>query len=234
MKPYTDITVLVDRSGSMRSIKSAMESAYEEFLLQHRSVPTTRLTLIQFDRNHMVDSPILDVVYENVPVGEAAAMTLEPRGNTPLLDAVCQSVDRTGKRFGDMPESERPDQVLFVVITDGQENASQEFKLADVRERLARQQDTYKWKFLFLGANQDMFAEAASMGVPMAAAVNFSGSAMAVRGMSPGLALSTLRYANRTATEPRFTAAEREAALDDHDKHKASPSSAPGRPPQEP
>ncbi|MBX4181774.1 VWA domain-containing protein, partial [Candidatus Parcubacteria bacterium] len=161
MKQYTDITVLVDRSGSMASIKETTETAFKSFLKEHRAIESTRISLIQFDS---IDPQYIQ--YMNVPIGAAENLNLKPRGSTPLLDALCTAIDNTGRRYAGMETNERPDQVLFVVITDGQENASRTFKRSDVKKRIDTQSETYKWQFLYLGANQDAFAEAASLGIP--------------------------------------------------------------------
>jgi hypothetical protein len=219
MKEYTDITVFVDRSGSMSSIKSTMESAYDEFLMQHRQTPSTRLTLIQF--NHVPPTP--EIVYEDKPVADAGRLVLEPRGNTPLLDALCRAIDQTGTRLGALG-SDCPDQILFIVITDGAENASREFRREDVRHRIQTQSVVYKWQFVFLGANQDMFAEAATFGVPMAAAVNFSPSVLRTRNVLGAMSANSARYAARMASNPHFSPEQRDAALDDHEKWKKEPS----------
>ena len=70
-----------------------------------------------------------------------------------------------GKEFAEMPETERPENVLCVIITDGQENASKEFSTADVKKRIEHQQDVYKWEFLFLAANQDAFESGSALGI---------------------------------------------------------------------
>lgn len=190
MKQYTDITVLLDRSGSMASIKEAMETAFNKFLDEHKAVPSTRLTLIQFD-----DVDPQEIVYQGVPVTYAEKLTIRPRGNTPLLDAFCEAIDKTGQRLANIPESDRPDQVLFVVITDGAENASKKFQRYDVRNRVNNQRNQYKWQFIYLGANQDAIGEAQSFGIPKEWALNYNASEKGVRSMSKSLAGSTVAYA---------------------------------------
>ena len=111
---YTDITILLDRSGSMDILKIPMESAIDEFLLAHKKVPSTRVSLIQFDNNNPQDE-----VYIDRAVGDVPRTVIDPRGTTPLLDALCFAIDNTGRRLDQKPESSRPDQVLFVIITDG-------------------------------------------------------------------------------------------------------------------
>lgn len=208
MKNYTDITVLVDRSGSMKQIKNAMESGFDEFLMQHQANPKTRLTLIQFDGQNSQE-----VIYTATPIKEAARLNLQPRGWTPLFDALCTAIDNTGSRLSAMREADRPNRVLFVIITDGLENASTSFKRADVRQRIEKQNGTYNWQFVYLGANQDAFAEAESFGIPQAMAANFAyshrGAAAGIRGMTS----NTVAYSNTgDANNLKFTKKQREEA----------------------
>jgi hypothetical protein len=86
------------------------------------------------------------------------------------------AIDNTGRRLAALDESERPDQVVFVIITDGQENASRTYKRSDVNQRITRQRTHYNWDFIYLGANQDTFAEALSFGIPQAMAMNYTAS----------------------------------------------------------
>jgi Mg-chelatase subunit ChlD len=168
MKQYTDITILLDRSGSMRSVKESMEEAFRVFLDENRKMKSTRITLVQFD-----DVNDQDVVINDVPIGNVEKLDLKPRGNTPLLDAFCKTIDATGKRLSRMHPDDRPDQVMMVVITDGEENASKTYRRQDVFNRVTNQRDNYNWQFLYLGANQDSFAEAQSFGIPIGWTLNF-------------------------------------------------------------
>lgn len=170
MKKYTDVTVLLDRSGSMQSIKEGMEEGFKSFVREQRKAPLTRMTLIQFDNENDQE-----VVFQNTLVtsGEVK-LSLIPRGGTPLLDALCKAIDGTGARLAALPEAERPSKVLFVIITDGQENASRRYRRSDVKERVTRQQDHYKWNFVYLGANQDSFSEAFSYGIPLGSTLTYS------------------------------------------------------------
>lgn len=210
MKQYTDITVLLDRSGSMELIKPAMEEAFNTFIQEHKKVPSTRISLVQFD-----GSLDYDVVYQNVPITVAEKLTLYPRGSTPLLDAFCKTIDATGARLRNMPETERPDQVLMVVITDGQENSSKEFKREDVKSRVTRQQNDYNWQFVYLGANQDSFAEAASFGIQPQRVLNYAATMQGVRGASAALAHNTVIYTSndiRGVAVPDWTDTQRKQA----------------------
>lgn len=194
MKEYTDITVLLDRSGSMAHIKEAMESAFNGFIKEHKSVPSTRLTLVQFD-----DINDQDVVYQCVPIRSAEKLHLRPRGNTPLLDAMCKVVDRTGRRLADMNERDRPDQVLMVIITDGKENASRSYMRTDVYDRITKQREDYKWNFIYLGANQDTFAESKSFGIPWVNTIKWTPDDYHVAQVGSSLRGATMAYANNTS-----------------------------------
>lgn len=216
MKQYTDITVLLDRSGSMETIRTAMEEAFNAFVEAHRAVESTRLTLVQFDttNNH-------EVVYEDTPIRSVEKLHLVPRGGTPLVDAFVKLIDSTGARLRSKRESERPDQVLFVVITDGDENSSQKYKRTDVSSRVANQTNNYNWQFIYLGANQDAIKEASSYGIPWQQAINFAANAAGTTGSASALAANTLSYAINSGNERgltksiTFTEEQRKKAMDE-------------------
>jgi Mg-chelatase subunit ChlD len=214
MANYTDITVLLDRSGSMVSIKGAMEGGFREFLHQHRAVPSSRLTLVQFDTDNAQE-----VVYTAKPIVDAPQLDITPRGGTPLLDALCRAIDATGQRLAGMADADRPERVLFVIITDGQENASHEFKRGDVRDRVTRQAGTYRWQFVYLGANQDAFAEAASFGIAKGSTAAYAASAAGTQNVMRSMAMNTVSYAGQhTNSVKAFSDDQREEALEKDEK----------------
>ena len=176
MKDATYIAVLLDRSGSMSSVKDDTIGGFNQFIKDQKEAgDNAMLTLVQFD------SGGIDTVHESLAIKDVPDLsdeTFQPRGSTPLLDAMGKTIETTGKALEAIPQSDRPDKVVFVVITDGQENASREFTKARIKEMVSHQSDVYKWNFLYLGANQDAFAEAHSMGIPQAQAAAFVGVAM--------------------------------------------------------
>lgn len=160
----TDVTVVVDRSGSMQSCKEEAEGGLNAFVQAQREQPGECLySLVQFDTEY-------EFVHRGVPIREVPAFTLVPRGMTALLDAVGRAINETGERLAAMPEPERPGLVVFVILTDGQENSSSEFTREQIKAMIEHQQNVYGWQFTFLGANQDAFAAAGSIGIPAAAA----------------------------------------------------------------
>ena len=155
----TDITMVIDRSGSMESIKSDAEGGINSFIDQQKQEPgEALLTLVQFDTDY-------EFVHSGVPVKQIPAFTLVPRGSTALLDAVGRAINETGARLAAMAESQRPALVVFVIVTDGAENSSREFTRDQIRTMVEHQQSAYKWQFTFLAANQDAFAAGGSMGI---------------------------------------------------------------------
>lgn len=164
----TDITLVIDRSGSMCSCQSDAEGGVNAFIAdQKKASGRANLTLVQFDHEY-------EFVHTGKDIADVGEFQLHPRGNTALLDAVGRAIKETGSRLAAMDESERPALVVFVIVTDGQENASREFTKAQIREAVTHQTETYHWKFLFLGANTDAFAEAGSMGIGANNAANFT------------------------------------------------------------
>jgi len=164
----TDITMVVDRSGSMDEIRSDAEGGVNAFIENQAKEPgEALLTLVQFDTEY-------EFLCKGVPITQAPEFKLVPRGSTALLDAIGRAMIETGQRLEAMAEQDRPGLVIFVVMTDGQENSSQEFSKAKIKEMTQLQQETYSWHFTFLGADQDSFAEAQQMGIMDAGAADFS------------------------------------------------------------
>jgi uncharacterized protein YegL len=216
LKNYTDITILLDRSGSMGAIKKDMEGAFDTFLTEHRRVPSTKMTLIQFSsvNDHQV-------VYQNVPVEAVEKLNIDALGGTPLLDAFCKAIDSTGTRLANMKESDRADKVLMIVITDGEENQSKTYTRNDVKSRVTKQQTDYKWEFVYLGANQDAFQETQSFGIPWSNVLKYTLDTKHINEGIRSLSASTGSYASgASATAGNFTDAVRinTATLADREK----------------
>lgn len=158
-----EIIVVLDRSGSMENIKNDMMGGFDRFIQEQRKNPgECRVTLTQFDDHH-------DVVYTAMPIASVPKLSLVPRGMTALYDAIGKTIVSTGERLRAMRESDRPDKVLFVIITDGGENQSREYVGAVGAAKIAtmtqHQRDKYQWEFIYLGANQDSFAVAQTIGI---------------------------------------------------------------------
>lgn len=165
----TDITMVIDRSGSMRSCQSDAEGGVNHFISEQKKADgNANLTLMQFDS-------IVETVHCGKDIREVGTYTLSPRGSTALLDAVGRAINETGIRLSNMKEEDRPGFVVFVIVTDGQENSSSEFDRQQIRDMIQHQEEKYKWQFTFLGANAESFSQAASIGIRSANAAQYSG-----------------------------------------------------------
>jgi uncharacterized protein YegL len=184
----TEIVCIIDRSGSMASIKDDAIGGFNAFLeTQKAQQGEALMTLILFDQD-------MTSVYEGVPLADVAPLTGEsyvPRGYTALLDAVGSTIDAVGCRLASTPEQERPDQVVVVILTDGEENASKHYSQRDVYERIKHQREVYSWEFLFLGANIDAEQVAESIAIARSKAYTFEsrgrGSSTAYQKVSTGI-----------------------------------------------
>lgn len=168
----TEIVVLLDRSGSMNSIAADMRGAFDAFIAEQRKDPSEcRVSLFQFNNE-------FSQVYMGVPLASVEPLKINPSGGTALVDALCKAIDLTGSRLRDMADHERPARLIFIVISDGEENSSVKYRRAQAMERVTHQREKYGWQFLFFGAGQDAIAEAQSYGIPQA--LNFQANAAGV------------------------------------------------------
>lgn len=204
----THITVILDRSGSMQSVRSDVIGGFNTFLDEQKKTPgECTFTLAQFDTNDPYE-----VLRDFAPLNEVQPLGDEylPRGGTPLYDAVGRGIIDTGHRLARLPEDQRPGKVIFVIITDGQENSSREFTRDKVFEMTRHQQEKYSWQFVYIGANQDAMAVGATLGV--AAANSLTYGAANSGGMMRALAQNTSRFRTGEATDMEWKPEERDAA----------------------
>lgn len=155
----THLAMLLDRSGSMQTIKQATEQGFDLFLAEQREAPgRCTVTLAQFDNEY-------DEVYTDLDVREAPPLDLRPRGMTALLDSIGRLVQTTALRIAQLPEEQRPGAVIVGIMTDGLENASKEYTHAAIKALVTEREETFGWTFLYMGANQDAIEVGASLGV---------------------------------------------------------------------
>jgi uncharacterized protein YegL len=166
----TDITLVIDRSGSMTSCQLEAQNGINHFIEEQKAQDSECLfTLVQFDTEY-------EFVENGTPIADVKPYTLEPRGMTALNDAVGRAITETGSRLAAIAEEDRPGLVIFVVVTDGLNNASHEFTAEQVRGMIEKQEKKYSWKFLYLGANQDAFKEGGKLGVRAGCTTNYAES----------------------------------------------------------
>lgn len=175
----TEIIFLLDRSGSMGGIESDTIGGFNAFIEKQKQLEgITIVTVVLFDDRY-------EILWNGVSANEVKLTGNDyyVRGSTALLDAVGKTILDVGYRLSKTSVDERPGKVIFVITTDGLENASREFTCEKVRGLIKHQQEKYHWEFIFLGANIDAAKEADSMGIAMENAYNFETTQTGVESM---------------------------------------------------
>jgi len=167
----THICCITDRSGSMRALAPEVIGGFNHFVEEQQKLPgSATMTYVQFDDQY-------EVVFTDLPLDQVKPLTsetFEPRGMTALLDAVGRTITMVGERLANTPEQDRPGKVICMIVTDGAENASQEYTNARVRDMIQHQTQKYQWEFIYLGADERAFQEAQALGVKIGNVAKFS------------------------------------------------------------
>lgn len=173
MKKTIDIVVVLDRSSSMESIKSDTIKGYNKFVnAQKKTGLEANFTLVQFDHEY-------EVIYQHLALKEVPKLnrnTFVPRGVTALLDAIGKTIKTT--RAYQKQYSKEEHQTIFVIITDGEENASIDYSRDQIFKKITKMQKKYNWEFLFLAANQDAIAAAGYYGISAKKAIRFAADSL--------------------------------------------------------
>jgi len=175
----TEIIFLLDRSGSMAGLERDTVGGFNAFIKRQSQVEgETLVTAVMFDDEY-------EVLWNGEKAKDTKLTEQEyyVRGCTALLDAVGKSILDVGYRLSTTNEEDRPGKVLFVITTDGMENASREFSYKKIKELIQHQQEKYNWEFIFMGANIDAAEEADHLGIDKESAFNFEASEKGVEKM---------------------------------------------------
>lgn len=191
-KDYTKIIVIVDRSGSMSKIKNDIIGGYNTFIKSQKKLKhgTCDVSFCQFD-------DVYEKVYENVPIDQVVDLnetTFVPRGGTALLDAVGKTINTVGEQLSKIEENDRPEQVVVVIITDGEENSSHEFNSDQVKQLIKTQTEVYSWQFTYIGANQDAWSVADTLGIVRSSALKFNSTSKGSAAMFDSLSTKMSAY----------------------------------------
>lgn len=175
---HTHVAVVLDRSGSMQSIRDDAEGGLRQFIEDQKREPgKMTMTVVRFDTEY-------ELRHRNVDLKDIDGIKLEPRGGTALLDAIGKTIVIVGEDLAAMAEADRPGKVLFVIITDGYENSSVEWTREMVFEKITEQRETYNWEFIYLAANQDAIKTGMSFGIQPNSAKTFAATGAGTRGMT--------------------------------------------------
>ncbi len=175
---YSKLIFIMDRSGSMSSIWTDAVGGFNQFVKDQKAIEGgADLSLIAFDTEYEVaiDKQDLQLVegFDTTKYG--------PRGGTALIDAIGKTINTVGQELAQMNEDERPENVILTIMTDGQENASNEFTQSQVKEMLEHQQNKYNWKVMFLGANIDAANVSQGFGIPLAHTIQYASTGSSSR-----------------------------------------------------
>lgn len=166
----TLIVFLLDRSGSMQSIKSDVECGFAAFVEEQRNAPgQCTATLAQFDDRY-------ELVFSAIPIDEVGPLALAPRGRTALLDSMGTLITDTGVRLHATPDDERPGTVIVAIMTDGMENASREWTYPAIKSLVEQRTNENGWEFLYMGADQDAIEVGVHLGVKRQQSVTYGKS----------------------------------------------------------
>ncbi|WP_265443868.1 vWA domain-containing protein [Acetivibrio straminisolvens] len=170
-KGLTELVFILDRSGSMEGLESDTIGGYNSMLEKQKKEPGEAIvTTVLFDDKY-------ELLHDRINLRGISPITDKEyfaRGTTALLDAVGKTINKIANAQKHTSEDERTEHVMFVIITDGMENASREFGYEKVREMIERQKSQYGWEFIFLGANIDAVATAERFGINSDRAANYN------------------------------------------------------------
>lgn len=171
-KDYTHMIYVLDRSGSMAftidELRNQLKNDLEEQAKQPGKVTVT-IRIFDGDQNTLVRLATPKEAISNLTAEKVFA-----RGSTALLDAIGQEVVKSGLDLASLPEDQRPSKVLLAILTDGQENVSQEWTRERVAFILKEQQEKYNWVVTFFGANQDAVLTGGSYNISSQSSVTFN------------------------------------------------------------
>ena len=169
-KNSTEIVFILDRSGSMAGLEDDTIGGFNSMIeKQKQEQGDVYVFIILFDND-------CEVVHDRVDIQKVPPMTRKDyyvRGCTALLDAVGKAIHHIGNVHKYAREEDRPEKTLFIITTDGMENASREYSYDRVRKMIEHEKEKYGWEFLFLGANIDAAREAARFGIGADRAANY-------------------------------------------------------------
>ena len=208
----TELVFILDRSGSMRGRESDTVGGMNAVLDEHRKADgATKVSIVLFDDT-------CEVLYDRSPIEKVAPLTTKEywvRGCTALLDAVGGGIKHIKRVQKEMDKKDRADKVIFVITTDGMENASRIYDYAKVKSLIEKRQDK-GWEFLFLGANIDAAKEAGRIGIAADRAETFINDSMGSCAMYDAVAAATISM--REASDGRIGASWKDAILKDRKK----------------
>lgn len=173
---YTEIIFVIDNSGSMAHLAGDTIGGFNGFIESQKALDgKATLTTVLFNTSWRI-------LHDGIDIHEVKPLTKSDYvagGGTAMLDAIGEIINKVQDRHDDLG-TEKPEEVLFVITTDGEENSSHTFKKSQIEKMIKHQTNGHGWKFMFLGANMDAVKEAESIGISNDYATNYTYTAKGV------------------------------------------------------
>lgn len=195
----TEVVSIIDSSSSMCFLTDETIAGFNKFLNEQKEIEgDVNFSLITFSSEYKY-------LYDNTPIQNVKDLTrkeYDPHGFTAMNDAIGMAIDTVGKRLSNIDDKDRPQKVIFLIITDGQENSSKEYTTEKVSKMVKHQQDVYSWEFIFLGANIDVKKTANVYGFKGSKSATYNQSMEGTKDLfrSMSTALATERCTSDVAT----------------------------------
>lgn len=191
-KGLTELVFILDRSGSMSGLEKDTIGGFNSMIQKQREEDgEAKVTTVLFDNNYRI-------LHDDVDIKELKDMTSADYyvgGSTALLDAIGTTIKAVNKKQKSLPDEEQAEKVIFVITTDGMENASCHYDRDKIKKMIEKKQQKKNWQFMFLGANMDAVSEAGRIGIRAERAVTYANDSEGVRTnyMAAGGTISAMR-----------------------------------------
>ena len=169
-KGLTELVFILDKSGSMGGLETDTIGGYNSMLAKQQEVEgECHITTVLFDNNY-------ELLYDRIDIKAVSPISekeYQVGGSTALLDAIGRTIHKIGNAQKHTADDYRAEKVMFVIITDGEENSSREYSAEKIKAQIERQKEKYGWEFVFLGANIDAIETAGRFGISADRAQNY-------------------------------------------------------------
>ena len=197
-KGLTELVYILDRSGSMAGLELDTIGGYNAFLEKQKSIKgEATITTVLFDDR-------IEYLHEGVSLQDADPISGKDyfvRGTTALLDAIGQTVTKVKAAQKDLKKKDRAEKVMFVITTDGMENASREYSYDKVKALVEKQKEKHGWEFIFIGANIDAIETAGRFGIASDRAVDYHADKVGTKAMYEAINDVTFCIRSSTSTD---------------------------------
>jgi hypothetical protein len=219
---YTHVIAILDRSGSMSGVRDAAIGGFNEFLKKQKELKEkATMSVILFDDEYTPLYNGKEIAINDVQ--DLNEQTFVPRGMTALYDAIGKTIKSYNAKLQTLKDSEKPDKVLCIIVTDGHENASREFTTAYAIRTLISDMKTKDWEFIFLCSTEDTLTTGVNLGVSAGNTFKFATGAAAAAGVYSKISSATSKFRGMSKFDANYSATTNSLLEDDNkeeDKNK--------------